>query len=250
MQIELIGCTSAGKSTLAAGIVQACRQQGLEIFLAEDFVLRQLRLNWIRSVLLRKFLVNLVALFASMVTWPKNRKLYLFAIQVLFQLPISRLESVSLFRNVLKKVGIGELVRARSTDQQIILLDEGDLHIAHNLYVHVNATPNTDSIPAFVELLRLPDVVIYLRPPESTLVERIMKRGHRRIADPSDGSVACFVRRAIVTFDKLVQEPAVANKLLVVDGLQQTATVVHEEDDRNIGFALGIIRTVEQRYAA
>lgn len=250
MQIELIGCTSAGKSTLARDILLACREQGLDIFLGEDFVLKLFRLNWIKSHLLRKLLVNLAALLAGLVAWRNNRNFYLFATQLLFQLPIPRVERLNLLRNVLKKLGIGEIVRARSTSQQIILLDEGVLHIAHNLFVHVAASPNTDAIPAFVKLIPLPDVVVYIRQPESTLIERIVKRGHKRIADPSYENIACFVRRAIDTFDKLVQEPAVENKLLVVDGVRKVTTGANERDDPVLDLASGIIRSVGMQYVA
>lgn len=250
MQIELIGCTSAGKSTLARDILLACREQGLEIFLGEDFVLKQFRLNWIKSHLLRKLLVNLAALLAALVTWRNNRNFYLFATHLLFQLPIPRIERLNLLRNVLKKLGIGEIVRARSTGQQIILLDEGVLHIAHNLFVHVAASPKTATIPAFVKLIPLPDIVVYIRQPESTLIERIVKRGHNRIADPSYENVASFVRRAVATFDKLVQEPAVENKLLVVDGVRKVTTVANEQDDPVLDLASGIIRTVGLQHVA
>lgn len=250
MLIELIGCTSAGKSTLARDILLACREQGLDIFLGEDFVLRQFGLNWIKSDLLRKLLVNLAALLAGLLTWRNNRKFYRFAAHLLFQQHIPRMERLNLLRNVVKKLGISEIVRARSREQQIILLDEGVLHIAHNLFVHVAASPKTDVIPVFVKLIPLPDVVVYIRQPESTLIERIVKRGHSRIADRSYENVACFVRRAVATFDTLVQEPAVENKLLVVDGVRKVATVANEQEDPVLDLASGIIRTVGLEYVA
>lgn len=250
MQIELIGCTSAGKSTLARDILLACREQGLDIFLGEDFVLKQFRLNWIKSDLLRRLLVNLAALFAGLVTWHNNRNFYSFASQILSQLPIPRAERLNLLRNVLKKLGISEIVRARRKGQQIVLLDEGVLHIAHNLFVHVAAGPKTDAISDFVKLIPLPDVVVYIRQPESTLIERIVKRGHGRIADPSYENVARFVRRAVATFDTLAQEPAVENKLLVVDGVRRVTSVANEQDDPVLDLASGIIRTVGLEYVA
>jgi hypothetical protein len=67
--------------------------------------------------------VNLTALLVGLITWPNNRKLYLFAIQLLVQLPIPRLERLGLLRNIIKKIGIYEIVRLRSSDDQIILVD-------------------------------------------------------------------------------------------------------------------------------
>ena len=68
MHIELIGCTSAGKSTLAGNVLAACRQQGVEILLGDEFVLRQWHLQWVRSRPVRSLLVNGVGLLASLLT--------------------------------------------------------------------------------------------------------------------------------------------------------------------------------------
>jgi len=243
MQIELIGCTSAGKSTLITGILQACYQQGIDIFLGDDFVLKQVRLNWIKSHLPRTLLVDLAALFACLVTWRKNLKFYLFATRTLYQLPISRYEKLNLLRNVLKKIGIYEIIRSRGNDEQVILVDEGVLQAAHNLFVHGSVDVNTEQISTFAGLIPLPDVIVYLRQPESILIDRITIRGHKRIPDRSSSNVTRFVKRAVTTFDELVQNPAVESKLLVVDGGEDVVVVAHDQDNPLFDLASKIIQS-------
>jgi thymidylate kinase len=243
LQIELIGCTSAGKSTLTRSILQACHQQGLDILLGDDFVLRQVRLNWIKSHLLRKLLVNLVALSASLVTWRTNLKIYRFAAQFLFQLPITQLEKLNTLKNVLKRVGIYEIIRVRSTDRQAILIDEGVLQAAHYLFVHSSVQVKAEHLATFARLAPLPDVVVYLRQPESLLIDRTMRRGHKRIPNRSYSNVVPFIERAVATFDKLAQHPAVERKLLVVDGGQAATMAANNQDDPIMGLALEIIRS-------
>jgi thymidylate kinase len=242
LHIELIGCTSAGKSTLSRGILQACHQQGLDILLGDDFVLKQVRLNWVKSHLPRTLLVDLFALLACLVTWPTNLKFYLFATQLLFQLPIPRLEKLNLLRNVLKKIGIYEIIRFRNTDRQIILVDEGVLQAAHNLFVHSSVQVKMENLSTFARLIPLPDVIVYLRQPESLLIDRTIKRGHKRIPDRSYSNVVPFIRQAVTTFDKLVQNPAVESKLLIVDGGQNVTVAASHRDDPLFGLALKIIR--------
>ena len=246
MQIELIGCTSAGKSTLTRSILQVSHEQEPGIILGDDFVLKQVRLNWIKSHLPRTFLLNLAGLFACLVTWRNNRKLYLYTTQLLFRLPINLLEKLNLLRNVLKKIGIYEIIRFRSTDQQVVLVDEGVLQAAHNLFVHVSVEVKTEGLSTFAGLISLPDVIIYFRQPESLLIDRIMKRGHKRIPDRSYGNVVRFVKRAVTTFDKLVQHPAVANRMLVVDGSHDvimTTNDTRQQDDPIMDLASKIIRS-------
>lgn len=243
MQIELIGCTSAGKSTLIGGILQASSQQGLDIFLGDDFVLRQVRLDWINSHLARTLIVDLVALFACLVTWRNNQEYYRFATQTLLQLPIARFEKLNLFRNVLKKIGIYEIIRFRSNDEQIVLVDEGVLQAAHNLFVHGSVDVEMDKILTFARLIPLPDVVVYLRQPESVLIDRTTERGHKRIPDRTFGNVFRFVNRAVTTFDKLVENPAVASRLLVVDGGQNVVVVANDQDNPLLDRAAKIIQS-------
>lgn len=242
MQIELIGCTSSGKSTLTKGMVQASREQGITTLTADDFVLKQIRLNWIKSHLLRTLLIHLVAFFACLVTWRKNIEFYQFAMRHLFHLPIAWLEKLYLFRNVLKKIGIFEIIRFRDTNQQVILVDEGVLQTAHNLFVHVSVHVKREQILTFARLIPLPDVIVYMRQSESLLLERVNKRGHKRIPNRSNGNVARFIKQAIATFDTLVQDPVVESRLLVVDSGQTFSTTANYQDDPSYDLALNIVR--------
>jgi thymidylate kinase len=241
MQIELIGCTSAGKSSLSQSIIQAC-QQGSDILLGDDFVLKQVRLDWIKSHLPRTFLLNVVALFACLVTWRTHLDLYRFVAQFLFHLPVARLEKLNLFRNVLKRVGLYEIIRFRSAEQQVILVDEGVLQAAHYLFVHRSVQVKTANLSTFVRLIPLPDVIVYLRQPESLLIDRTMKRGHKRIPDRSYSNVAPFIKRAVITFNKLVQHPAVKSKLLVVHGGHNVTVAADHQHDPPLALALKVIR--------
>lgn len=243
MQIELIGCTSAGKSTLAQSILHACHEPGTDIFLGNDFVLRQVSLDGIKSRLPRTLLIDLIALFACLATWRGNLQLYLFAARLLVQLPIAPFEKLNLLRNVLKKIGIHEIIRSRSTAQQVILVDEGVLQAAHNLFVHVSARVKTEDLATFARLVPLPDVVVYLRQPQSLLIERTMKRGHKRIPNLSDRDVGCFVETAVATFDELVQYPTVESKLVIVDGGERVVVAPRAQGDPSIDLALRIIRS-------
>jgi thymidylate kinase len=243
MQIELIGCTSVGKSTLSKSVLEACHERGIDILLGDDFVLGQVRLNWIKNCLLRRLLVNLAGLFACLITWRTNLDIYLFAVQLLVQLPITQLEKLNTFRNVLKRIGIYEIIRFRSTDQQVILVDEGVLQTAHYLFVHVSARVETHYLPVFAGLIPLPDVIVYLGQPESLLIDRTMKRGHERIPDRSYSNIAHFIKQAVATFDKLVQNPSIESKLLVVDSDQNVYIAANDQGDPTMGQALEIIQS-------
>lgn len=244
IQIELIGCTSVGKSTLAKGILQACQDQGIHALMGDDFVLKQVKLNWIKSYLVRTLLVDLFSLIACLLTWPKNFGFYLFVIRFILQLPtaVAWFEKMNIARNTLKKIGIYEIIRRRGADKQVVLLDEGTLHTAHYLFVHVSGELITVDLSTFVRLVPLPNVVIYLQQDEAVLVERTLARGHKRIPDGSPTQVERFIKRAITTFDSLVQASAIKSRLLVVNSGSKITIASDYQNDPSLVIALKILR--------
>ncbi|MEZ4869903.1 MAG: AAA family ATPase [Caldilineaceae bacterium] len=245
MQIELIGCTSAGKSTLIREILQASRAQGIDIVQGDDFILQQFGLGWCESSPFRGLLMNGAALVACLITWQKNYSFYRFATRLLWRLPIPSADKRYMLRNVFKKVGVHAIIQRLHTGSQIVLVDEGVLQIAHNLFVHVTAQVDRQEVSTFVKLISLPDVVVYLRQPESLLIDRIMARGHHRLPDRSQANVARFVKQANAVFDQLTQHPTIARRLLTVDDEQQSVVKTTAHDNAFLAIALAIVQNAQ-----
>jgi thymidylate kinase len=244
MRIEFIGCTGAGKSTLISRILRICRAQGIDAWMGYDFVLRQVRLDWVESKLVRGLLVNLISLFVCLMAWQRHLAFYRFTIRVISRLPASVgwFERLYIGRDVLKNIGMYEIIRRRASAQQLVLLDEGTLHTAHYLFVQVAVEPNIGDISTFAGLVPLPDVVVYVTQSESILIERTLARGHKRIPDRSYTSVERFVKRARTIFEALRQQPALKDKLLVVDGQQNCIVDQDSPDSRSFALALKLVR--------
>jgi thymidylate kinase len=115
-------------------------------------------------------------------------------------------------------VGIFEIVHRNNSGRQVVLADEGTLHIAHYLFVHVSVEPDLSSLETFTRLVSKPDVVIYIRQPESVLINRISKRGHKRILKDSPAQINQFVKHGVTVFDELVACSNLGGRLLIVDG--------------------------------
>jgi thymidylate kinase len=216
MQIELIGCTGAGKSTLAGRIVEACHACGIEVVRSNDFVLQRVGLHWIERRLARTLLLDVISLLTCLVRWRTKLGLYRFTIRTIARLRASWFERLNLARNVFKKIGIHEIVRHHAGDERVVLVDEGSLQAAHNLFVHLSVGVNPADIATFAGLAPLPDVAIYVKEHERVLVERTIARGHKRIRSRSGAQVEVFIRRAIQTFEVLARQPELVGRLLVV----------------------------------
>lgn len=219
MYVEFIGCTGAGKSTLVARVVAIYRERGVDAWAEYDFVLKQLRLERLRGRRLRGLLVNLIALCAAVWAWRANWAFYRFTVRVLARLPraVGWYERLYIGRDVFKNIGIYEIVRRRSAASQLILLDEGPLHTAHYLFVHCSRAPDLADLDTFARLAPLPDLLVYVAQSPAVLVARTMARGHKRIPDRTFAQVAGFVGQAVAVFEQLIRQPALADRLLVVD---------------------------------
>lgn len=219
MHVELIGSTSSGKSTLAAQMLQTFRAAGIDAVASDSFVLQQVRLNWVGSDLLRTLLLDVCSLGMCLATWRTNRGFYRFVLSKVRSLPpkVGRYERYNLLRNVFKKAGIFEIIKRRGAHRDIILVDEGTLQSAHNLFVHVSQPFDRDEIAAFAALVQLPDAVLYVAQAQATLIERTARRGHKRIPKDSPAAVSVFVQRAVETFDSLMQELITRGRLRHAD---------------------------------
>ena len=242
VQIELTGCTGAGKSTLAAALLQARQDREVDLILGDDFVLSQIRLNGIKPRLARTLLLDVSSFSACLATVRSHFELYSFAIRTVLRLPIGGFEKLNIIRNVLKKIGMYEIIRRNASAGQVVLVDEGTLHAAHNLFVHLSVPPEAEDLATFIRLVPLPDLAVYMTQDKSVLLERTLKRGHKRVRANSDANVERFVERALEVFEALRQHPRLAQRLLVLDG-QQPVVAPRHPGDPSVAQALRAIQT-------
>lgn len=219
MHIELIGSTSAGKTTLAKKMVAAGKKSGIDITLSDDFMLEQLKLSWVRNEFIRRRLVEVAAFTICLIYIAKHKDFFWFVLREGISSPGSWFYKINRIRNVLRKIGIFEFISLRRGSRQIVLADnEGILQGIHNLFVHPNSQTDLHKIATYVELVPLPDAVLYLQQKEDILVSRTLARGHARVIGNSPDEVANFIRQAVAVFDELIHAPELHDRLLIVDG--------------------------------
>jgi hypothetical protein len=214
--IELIGCTSAGKSTLSSHILQFYHGDVIDISQGEDFLLNQFGLSRVGNSKIRVVIVNLIALLVASVNMGKHRNYFSFAFRTITQSNISTYKKIYLIRNILKTIGIYIIAFSRANDNQIILLDEGTLQSLSAIFVNVKVNSSETELAEFVRFVPLPDAAVYIREKEDILIERTMVRRHNRIQSGNRGEVEKFVRSSIKMFERLSLETVVQSILFVV----------------------------------
>ena len=219
--VEFTGLTGAGKTTLLHAVKDTLAHQGLVARDAYEIILERSGLDLTRHPKLRSLLIDLVAFlpFLHYVTTRKGFELLVLAIRVIRRDAGGFLVTLNLWRNLAKRIGVHLLLtrlRDEIDDCSFVVCDEGTLHIAHNLFVHVNSPPDPCEIADFGSIVPQPDFVIWVRATQEQSIESILRRGHSRVGKSMNAAQA-FVEHGHLTFSTLCSQEAVQDKLLVID---------------------------------
>jgi len=243
MHIELIGSTSAGKTTLAKKMIEAGKARGMDVFLSDDFMLEQARLGWVRNEFVRRRLVEAISFAVWLTCLDRYAEFFKFVLREGKNSPGSWFYRIDRIRNVIRKIGIFEFIARRSSSQQIVLADnEGILQGVHNLFVHQNGQADLHKVSRYVELVPLPDVVLYLQQEENILVSRTLGRGHARVTGSSRNKVVHFIRQAVAVFNELIAAPKIQERLLIVDGALNVQSEAADPDHHQFQRVAELVR--------
>lgn len=229
MLIELIGCTSAGKSTLTKELLHASASSAdavahrSAIQTSYDSVLARFGLGWLRTKPIRMAALNGITLPFALLAIAKAPSLFWLLATLLRQLPASSAlyERLKIARITLRNLGIDQIL-ANSVHDRVVLADEGTVQAVHYLFVHLQVPPSLADIDRYLTTVQLPDVVVYFRQPQELLVERTNQRGHKRVQPHTAANVTQFIAHASRAFEHVAAAPILQQRLLIIDGPTNT----------------------------
>lgn len=212
MIIEFIGSSSSGKSTIVNGVKTSMVQKYHNfsfLSVGGNYLYDLIALPWFMKFALRnKAICKLAKLSISKHT--DNAWNYL-----------------NLYRNFIKKMGIYEFVRARRMNENIIW-DEGSVHAAHNLFVHVNTHPCFSGVEEFARLVPLPDVIIYVKASVGDILFRMSKRGWHRRVNNNESDMRLFVEHALLVFERLIAVERIKKRTVIVNNGESNKIAINE----------------------
>jgi len=217
MIVELIGCAGAGKTTLRNVI---CEQgiRGQKVIAMPDLLLQRPVLRSVAHPTAVNVVQELGSLPFLLGALPDERPFLAFARRTLWGHAASRFDRLNGMRGVLRKVGMFHLARKRARDA-IVLSDEGTLLSSYNLFVATKTDFGEVDLARFADLAPMPDLVVYVRAPVESLVERARSRPDPRRQHVGMGAaeIEADVRRTVELFDLLVQTVPVAGRVTIVE---------------------------------
>lgn len=239
MIVEFIGTTGAGKTTLIASLHE--RLAGLtRVRSAYEVVSAPLGLRRLRNPSLRNLVQELLGFPFFVSSFWRRRSYLFFVLKMLSRQARFSLFTLNILRSLERKLGVYEMIRGESCDE-IVLVDEGTILTAHNIFVFNEAAYSAQEIARFAQLVPLPDLIIYIKAPVETLVRRSLERRDppREIRSRDPSLVTRYVKRAVDMFDCLVQAERLGSRIFVVENCDSQATGQQQLVDEIIEFIMG-----------
>ena len=222
MIVEFIGSTGAGKTTLASE-VQRRLASNVPATTSFDLLAELLGCRHVSNATLRNLIADLVGLPFFLCSLNKHCAFFVFALKALTRHTSNPFFAINYLRGIVRRIGIYELLRRYKRDQ-IVLVDEGTVLSAHLLFAFSNTTYHHEEIQMFASLVPLPELVVCIRAPVDSLVQRSLDRSdvRREMRSKNQKLVEEYVSRAAKMFDQLTNTREIRDRVLIVANCAST----------------------------
>jgi len=217
MIVEFIGSTGAGKTTLIRGVHRRLGQIRA-VSTPFELIASPLGLATITHPSARNLIQEVAGLPFFLRALEPGREFAAFVLKMLARQARFSIFTLNILRSLERKVGVYEIIRHRA-DRRVVLVDEGPLLLAHNLFVYSDAVYGQAELARFASLVPLPDAVVYVRAPIEILVQRTLLRNDppRELRPLDRHLVEKHVSRAAEVFEQMIETERFRGRVLIVD---------------------------------
>ena len=217
MIIEFIGSTGAGKTTLIAEVRRRLVQTA-DVTSSFEVVAAPFGLHGVTNLTARNLIQEFLGFPFFILSLNRHKALIIFILRMLARQGSFSIFTINNLRSLERKLAVDEILKRRQ-NHQIVLVDEGPLLLAHNVFVYTNAHYTAEEIARFTSLVPLPDIIVYIKAPTETLVQRSLMRSDppREIKSRNRELIVNHIHRAVAMFDQLVAADNIQCRLLTVE---------------------------------
>lgn len=216
MIIEFIGSTGAGKTTLITEVQGRLAGQ-TQVATPFELVADRLGLGEVTNPTIRNLVQDLAGLPFFIGSLYQHRAFVVFALKTLTGHQSDTFSAMNYLRSIVRKIGMHEIAK-RDNHDRIILVDEGTVLSAHLLFVFTGTSHSPEEIDKFASLVPLPDLIVYVKAPVDSLVQRSLQRNdvRREMRAKKQTVVEKYVSRATAMFDRFVETKRIRDRVLIV----------------------------------
>ncbi len=217
MIVEFIGSSGAGKTTLISE-VQRKLADITDVTTSFDLVASQLSLRHVTHPTARNLIQEFIGFPYLIRSLGRHKAFIVFILRMLARQANFSLFTLNNLRSLERKIGVYEIIR-RDPHNRIVLVDEGTVLSAHNVFVYSNAAYTCEEIARFASLVPLPDAIVYIKAPVDSLVQRSLNRTDppREMRSKDRAVIERYINRAVRMFDGLIKADNIQRRLLIVE---------------------------------
>lgn len=217
MIVEFIGSTGAGKTTLIREVQDRLGEKEA-VVTSFDVVANRLGLREITNPTVKNFIQEMAGFPYFVRSLGRHKEFVSFSLRMLARQSSLTLFTINNLRSLERKIGVYEIIRRKEKDRTI-LVDEGTVLVAHNVFVYTDAAYSSEEIDRFANLVPLPDVIVYIKAPVDILIRRSLMRARppREMKSKNPVLIEKYVNRAVKMFDQLVKAESIQCRLLMVE---------------------------------
>ena len=218
MIVEFIGSTGAGKTTLINEV--HCRlAKTSKVTTSIDLATSLLGLKGVTNPTLQNLVQEFISLPFFIGTLYKYNEYLRHTIKLFWRKTSFSMQAIHNLRSLERKIGMYEITKVLGKEQ-VILVDEGPI-LALHMFVSVKNAYSPKEISKFIDLLPLPDLIIYIRASVDTLIEHTVRRPDppREVDRKNPAQMEGYLENAVAMFDQLTQAEIIRDRLLVVESL-------------------------------
>lgn len=226
MLVEFTGGSGVGKSTLCRAVYVELIESNMPVSFPIEFFLGRHLSKLIRSERLEQILLDIFLCPWSIIVLRKYKKILFFSNRCLQERGNSLLSRVLILRSVFRKVSLASFFQRSRFQNQIVLLDEGSLHIAHLIFINGNNAAAPMDIPMFLSLVPKPQMAIHVRASLKLVLGRTLNRDDPPVRNARPESLEAFVRRALNMFEQLFVHGPIVDTMVDINGEDPTSDSV------------------------
>jgi thymidylate kinase len=214
MYIEFTGVSGSGKSTIANQILSKLKKEGYIFFSNHShFFLWPFSFISLKNETIQNIFCDTV--LSSPFT-SNERVLFDFSKYLVKKYQPSLISRLNLLRSVRRKINL--LNQTTSNEDLLYIIDEGIIHTAHNILIFENQKPLINEFNYFIEVIPLPNLIVYVDTPIETVLARTLSRKDQPIKGSKD-KLKSYIHNAHEIYKEIFKSNRILEKTYILNGL-------------------------------